>query len=74
MMGGEEKPVAVRPPNGSIVRLAQLSRAPADGVEHGLNIDPRACDYAKDLAGRPLLLLRYLQFAGEPGDLCFLAS
>jgi hypothetical protein len=73
MMGGEE-PVAIRPPDGSVIRLAQLGRALADGVEDGLNVGPRACDNAKDLAGRPLLLLRFTQFAGEPRDLCFLAS
>jgi hypothetical protein len=74
MMGGEEEPVAIRPPNGSVVRRAQLGRALADGGKHGLNVGPRACDDAKDLAGRPLLLLTFMQFAGEPGDLCFLAS
>jgi hypothetical protein len=51
-----------------------LGRASADGVEDGLNIGPRACDDAKDLAGRPLLLLPFPQFAGEPGDLYFLAG
>ena len=74
MMGGEEEPVAIRPPDGSVIRLAQLGRASADGVEDGLNIGPRACDDAKDLAGRPLLLLPFPQFAGQPGDLCFLAG
>ena len=74
MMGGKEEPVAIRLPNGSVVRLAQLGRALADGVEHGLNVGSRACDDAKDLAGRPLLLLCFMQFAGEPGELCFLAS
>jgi len=74
MMGGEEELVAIRPPNGSVIRLAQLSRASADGVEDGLNVGPRARDDAKDLAGRPLLLLPFLQFAGEPGDLCLLVS
>src|SRR5262249_12046526 len=74
MMGGEEEPVAIRPPDGSVIRLAQLGRASADGVEDGLNIGPRACNDAKDLAGRPLLLLSFTQFAGEPGDLSFLAS
>jgi hypothetical protein len=74
MMGGEEEPVAIGPPDGSVIRLAQLGRALADGIEDGLNIGPRACDDAQDLAGRPLLLLPFMQFAGEPGDLCFLAS
>jgi hypothetical protein len=74
MMGGEEELVAIRPPNGSVVRLAKLGRALADGVEHGLNVDPRACDDAKDLACRPLLLLRFVQVAAKPRDLCFLAS
>ena len=74
MMGGEEETVATRPPDGSVIGLAQLGRASADGVEDGLNIGPRACDDAKDLAGRPLLLLPFPQFAGEPGDLCFLAG
>src|SRR6516165_9757161 len=59
MMGGEEEPVAIRPPDGSVIRLAQLGRASADGVEDGLNIGPRARDDAKDLAGRPLLLLPF---------------
>ena len=73
-MGGEEEPVAIRPPNGSVVRLAQLGRALADAVEHGLNVGPRACDGAKDLAGSPQLLLRFVQLAAKPRDLCFLAS
>ena len=74
MMGGQEELVAIRPPNGSVVRLAQLGRTLADGVEHGLNIGPRACDDTKDFAGRSLLVLRFMQFAGEPYDLCFLAG
>ena len=74
MMGGEEEPVAIRPPDGSVIRLAQLGRASADGVEDGLNVGPRACDDAKDIAGRPLLLLPFQQFAGQPGDVCFLAG
>ena len=74
MMGGKKESLAIRLPNGSVVRLAQLGRALADADEHGLNVDPRACDDAKDLAGRPLLLLRCLQFAGEPRDLSFLTS
>jgi hypothetical protein len=71
MMGGKKEPVAIRLPNGSVVRLAQLGRALADGVEHGLNVGPRPCDDAKDLAGRPLLLPSFMQLTGEPGDLCF---
>jgi hypothetical protein len=55
-MGGQEEPVAIRPPNGSVVRLAQLSRTLANGVEDGSKVGPRACDDAKDLAGRSLLL------------------
>jgi hypothetical protein len=51
-----------------------LGRALADGIEHGLNVGSRACDDAKDLAGRPLLLLSFMQFTGEPGDLGLLAS
>ena len=74
MMGGEEEPVAIRPPDGSVIRLAQLGRASAGGVEDGLNIGPRACDDAKDFAGRSLLVLRFMQFAGEPRDLGFLAG
>jgi hypothetical protein len=70
MMGGEEELLAIRPPDGSVIRLAQLGRASADGVEDGLNIGPRACNDARDLAGRPLLLLPLPQFAGEPADLC----
>ena len=73
-MGGEEEPVAVQPPDGSVIRLAQLACALADGVKDGLNIGPRACNDAKDLAGRPLLLLPFAQFAGEPRDLGFLAG
>ena len=64
MMGGEEQPVAIRPPDGSVIRLAQLGCALADGVKDGLKIGPRACNDAKDLAGRPLLLLPFPQFAG----------
>src|SRR6516165_5755539 len=71
MMGGEEEPGAIWPPDGSVIRLAQLGRALADGVEDGSKVGPRACDDAKDLAGRPLLVLRFMQFAGEPRDLCF---
>jgi hypothetical protein len=74
MMGGKEESVAIRPLNGSVVGLAQLGRALADAVEDGLNVGPRACDDAQDLAGRPLLLLRFVRLAAEPGDLCFLAS
>ena len=68
-MGGQEEPVAIRPPNGSVVRLAQLGRALADGVEHGMNVGPRACDDAKNLAGRPLLLLRLIPLAFIQRDL-----
>ena len=69
MMSRKEESVAIWTPNGSIVRLAQLGRALADGVEHGLNVGPRACDDAKDVAGRPLLLLRVMQIASKPRDL-----
>ena len=58
MMGDEEKPVAVRAPNGKVVRLAQPRSALADGVEHGLNVGRRMRDRAKNLAGRHLLLQR----------------
>src|SRR6516164_2381497 len=70
-MGGGEEPVAIRSPYRSVIRLAQLGRTLADGVEDGSKVGPRACDDAKDLAGRPLLVLRFMQFAGEPRDLCF---
>src|SRR6516162_4754581 len=73
-MGGREKPVAIRSPDGSVIRLAQLGRALADGVEDGSKVGPRACDDAKDFAGRSLLVLRFMQFAGEPRDLGFLAG
>src|SRR6516162_7267480 len=73
-MGGREKPVAIRSPDGSVIRLAQLGRTLADGVEDGSKVGPRACDDAKDLAGRSLLVLRFMQFAGEPRDLGFLAG
>ena len=74
MMGDEDESVAIWAPNGSVVCLAQLGSALTDNVEHGLDVSPRACDDAKDLAGGPLLLLPFMQFAGEPGELCFLAS
>jgi hypothetical protein len=74
VVGGGEEPVAIRSPDGSVIRLAQLGRTLANGLEHGSNVGPRACDDAKNLAGRPLPLLCFMQFAGEPGELCFLAS
>src|SRR6516165_10252347 len=70
-MSGQEEPVAIRSPYGSVIRLAQLGRTLADGIEDGSKVGPRACDDAKDLAGRSLLVLRFTQFAGEPRDLCF---
>src|SRR5215471_14915580 len=74
-MGGGEESVAIRSPYGSVIRrLAQLGRTLADGIEDGSKVGPRACDDAKDLAGRSLLVLRFMQFAGEPRDLCFLAG
>jgi len=74
MIGGGEEPVAIWSPDGCVVRLAQLGRTLANGLEQGLNVGLRACDHAKDLAGRLLLLVRFMQFTGEPGDLCFLAN
>jgi hypothetical protein len=74
MMSRKEESVAIWAPNGSVVRLAQLDRALADGVENGLGVGPRARDDAEDLAGRSLLLQGFPQFTGEPGDLCFLAG
>jgi len=73
-MGGGEEPVAIRSPDGSVIRLAQLGRTLADGIEDGSKVGPRACDDAKDLAGRPLLILRFMHCAGEPRDLGFLAG
>jgi hypothetical protein len=69
MTGGEKEPVALRLPNGSVVRVAQLGRALADGVEDGLNVGPRACDDAKNLAGRPLLLQRLIPLAFKQRNL-----
>ena len=57
-MRGEKKPVAIRTPNDSIIRLAQPRSALADGIEHGLNVDGRTRDDTEDLAGRGLLLQR----------------
>jgi hypothetical protein len=74
MMSRKDESVAIWAPNGSIVRLAQLDRALADGVEHGLGFGPRARDDAEDLAGRSLLLQCFTQFTGEPADLCFPAN
>src|ERR1700738_3112064 len=78
LKGDEEEPVAVRTPNGRIVRLAQPRRALADGVEHGLNVGRRVRDGAKNLAGRRLLLqrlskmlLRLGQFASPLVELHF---
>ena len=74
MMSRKEESVAIWAPNGSVVRLAQLDRALADGVENGLGVGPRARDDAEDLAGRSLLLQGFPQFTGESGDLGFLTS
>ena len=70
-MGNGHDLVAVRAPNGGVVRLAQPRRALADGVEHGLNVGRRVCDNPEDFAGRCLLLkcfskalLRLSEFAG----------
>jgi hypothetical protein len=60
-MGNGHQPIAVRPPNGRVVRLAQAHRVSADGVEHGLNVGRRAGDDAEDRAGSHLLFQRLVK-------------
>ena len=50
MMGEEEDPVAIWPPNGSVIRFAQPRGALTRGLEHDLNVGRRARDDAEDFA------------------------
>jgi hypothetical protein len=68
----EEESVALRTPNGRVVRLTQPRRALADGVEHALNVGRGARDGVENLAGRRILLsrlskvlLRHGEFSGS---------
>ena len=55
-MGNAHEAVAVRTPQGKIMRLAQPRRTLADGVEHALEVDRRMADDLEYICGCRLLL------------------
>jgi hypothetical protein len=61
VVGGEMEQFPIEPIHRAELGVAELHRAPRDGVEHGLDVSGRARDHTQDLAGGRLLLERVAQ-------------
>jgi hypothetical protein len=63
IVGGEMEQLPVEPIHHAELGIAELHRAPSDGVEYGLDVRRRAGDHTQDLAGGRLLFERVAQGA-----------
>src|SRR5262249_35543836 len=59
VMGDKEEPVAVRTPNGRVVRVAQLRRGLDQRFQQRLQIESRAADDLEHVGYGSLLLQRF---------------
>src|SRR5262249_21705042 len=70
----EVEELAVEPVHKAVLAIAEPPSALGDHVEHRLDVARRAADDLEHVGGSNLLLTRLIQFAGEPGHLCFRAG
>jgi hypothetical protein len=73
-VGGYTQILPVEFENGHVVSFAEACSTPCDDLQHRLEFGRRSADDLKNLRCGRLLFLRLVQFAGEPGDLCFLTN
>src|SRR6516164_9948202 len=66
VMGNEDEPFAVGPPNGGVVSLTQARRRLYKRIEHRLQIECRTTDDLEYVSGGCLLLERLTEFVQQP--------
>jgi hypothetical protein len=69
VVGDEEKPGAVRTPNGGVVCVAKLRRGLDQRFQHRLQIEGGAAEDLEHVSGGRLLLQGFAQFVEQAGVL-----